>query len=70
MEGTEGSPAVAGLLFLIWLIFVGGIIIGWVVMAVAAWRGMKAHESIAASMKEFLASMHTPESSQPPRNLP
>lgn len=39
--------------FLIWLLFFIGAIVGWIVFLVAVWRGMKAHESIAESVKKI-----------------
>jgi hypothetical protein len=39
--------------FVIWLLLMLGIISGWIIFLVAIWRGMKAHESIAESMKEL-----------------
>ena len=43
--------------FLLWLAMVVGGIVGWVVLLVAVWRGMKAHESIAFSL-ELMADKH------------
>ena len=39
--------------FVIWLILMLGVIAGWIILLIAVWRGMKAHESIAESMKEL-----------------
>jgi len=39
--------------FVIWLLLMLGIIAGWIIFLVAVWRGMKAHESIAESLKEL-----------------
>jgi hypothetical protein len=41
--------------FVIWLLLMLGIIAGWIIFLVAVWRGMKAHESIAESMKELVS---------------
>ncbi len=62
MDGTEGTTAVSGLLFLIWLMMLGGMIIGWVVLVVSAWRAMKAHESIASSLRHLLPLVRPTES--------
>ncbi len=43
-----------GLLMLVWLAFIVGWIVAVVVFLVAAWRTMKAHESLADSAKEAL----------------
>ena len=39
--------------FIIWLLLMLGMISGWLVFLIAVWRGMKAHESIAESLKEL-----------------
>ena len=41
--------------FVIWLILMLGVITGWIILLIAFWRGMKAHESIAESIKELVA---------------
>ena len=45
-----------GLFFIFWLLMMGGMIVGWIIFLVALWRGMKAHESIAASLQAVLAN--------------
>jgi len=47
MGGIEGI-----ILVLLWLGFAAGGVIGWVIFLVAVWRTMRAHESIADSVKE------------------
>ena len=42
-----------GLGFLVWLLMMGVGFAGWIILLVAVWRGMKAHESIATSMKQI-----------------
>ena len=55
--GPSGSGLLAGgLFFLIWLLMMGGVIVGWIIFLIAMWRGMKAHESIAVNLKRILAS--------------
>ena len=49
----ETMRSVGPIFFLIWLIFVIGAIVGWIVFLVAVWRGMKAHESIAESVRKI-----------------
>ena len=41
--------------FVIWLILMLGVIAGWIILLIALWRGMKAHETIAESIKELVA---------------
>ncbi len=65
--GPMANPAMAGfgiLFFLIWIAFVLAGLIGWIIFLVAAWRMMKAHESLAESARIGLEIM---ESKQPPR---
>ena len=54
MMGVNPAPAIAGIgTFLFSLIMLVGMCVGWVILLVAAWRGMKAHESIAESLKRI-----------------
>jgi hypothetical protein len=39
--------------FLLWLGLVGGMLVGWVFALIAIWRAMKAHESIAESVRRI-----------------
>ena len=46
------GPAIPGIIFiLIWLVVLVGVVASWVILIVAVWRGMKAHESVARSLK-------------------
>ena len=47
------GPAVGGIFFLLWLIIMIGMIAAWIIFLVAIWRGMKAHESIAETLKQI-----------------
>lgn len=54
--GPSGPGSLAGgLFFVIWLLMMGGMIVGWIIFLIALWRGMKAHESIAENLKEALS---------------
>jgi hypothetical protein len=44
----------AGVFFVIWLLLMLSFTVGWVVFLVAAWRGMKAQEAIAAHLKNLV----------------
>jgi len=46
--------AMGGIFFLIWLLLMVGMIVGFVLTIVALWRGMKAHEKIAANLQTVL----------------
>ena len=47
-------PAVGGALFaLVWLVMMVGMVSAWIIFLVAIWRGMKAHESIAETLKHI-----------------
>jgi hypothetical protein len=52
-----GPGFAGGFFFLIWLLSVIAIIIGYVVFLVAIWRGMKAHEAIAETLKEIAGQL-------------
>jgi hypothetical protein len=55
MECSQGPGIVAGgLFFIFWLFMMGGMIVGWIFFLVAMWRGMKAHESVAESLKQIV----------------
>lgn len=52
--------AVGGLLVvLLWLLMTAGMVIGYIVLLVAIWRLMRAHESVAESMKELARKMRS-----------
>ena len=54
MEGAPVSSMFAGgLFFIVWLLMMGGMIVGWVIFLMAMWRGMKAHESVAQSLQRI-----------------
>ncbi|MHB9093438.1 MAG: hypothetical protein ACYC21_02100 [Eubacteriales bacterium] len=60
MQPLGGLPAVAGgLFFLVWLAMMIGMVVGYVVIIIAVWRGMKAHESIAGTLKEISDNLRT-----------
>ena len=44
------APIMGGIFMLVWLIFMGVGLIGWIVVLMSLWRGMKAHESVARSL--------------------
>jgi phosphotransferase system glucose/maltose/N-acetylglucosamine-specific IIC component len=47
------EPAIAGVsFFLIWL-FMIVMIVGWIILLVVIWRGLRAHESIAESLRQI-----------------
>ena len=48
-----GQGVLGALFFVIWLAMMTGIIVGYVFLLVAIWRGMKAHESIASSLQQM-----------------
>ena len=52
-------PAVAIIAGLIYILFIIGMITGVVVMIIAWWRGMKAHEKIAENLKVIAEKLQT-----------
>ena len=50
MQTSGPSGAV---FFFEWSLMMGGMIVGYVVFLVAVWRGMKAHESVAESLRRI-----------------
>ena len=51
--GPSGGAAVGGLFLIIWLLMMGGMILGYILFLIALWRGMKAHESVARSLQQI-----------------
>jgi len=52
MEQAMGTAA-GGIFFLVWVIAMIGMVVGYIIFLVAIWRGMKAHESIAETLKQI-----------------
>jgi len=52
MEQPMGTAA-GGIFFVFWLIAMIGIVVGYIIFLVAMWRGTKAHESIAETLKQI-----------------
>ena len=53
MEPT-GSGLMGGIFFfIIWLIMMVGMLGAWVILVIAIWRGMKALEAMASSLKQI-----------------
>jgi nitrate/nitrite transporter NarK len=50
----SAMPPVLGIIFgIIWFLFMGGMIVAYIVMLIAAWRLMKAHEKIADKLNQL-----------------
>ncbi len=49
--------AFGALFMLLWVVMMGAMLVSWILLIVAVWRGMKAHESIALSMQLIAADM-------------
>ncbi len=47
------SSGMTGIFFLIYILMMGGMVVGYIVLLVAVWRAMKAHESIAYSIRHI-----------------
>jgi hypothetical protein len=61
MHGEVG-PAIGGLFFiLLWLLMMAGGLIGYIVLLVAFWRLMRAHESLAESLKDVARKLESRE---------
>ena len=58
----EMTPAIGGLFFiLLWLLMMAGGLIGYIILLVAIWRLMRAHESVAESLKELARKLESRE---------
>ena len=61
MQGAGPMPNFGaffpGLIFFgIWFVMMGGMLVGYIILLVAAWRAMRAHESISETLKEIAAA--------------
>ncbi len=59
MPGAGG-----GVLFLLWLFTAIAIVGGYVIMLVALWRAMKAHESIAQAVIDIARHLERPQTTK------
>ncbi len=46
-------PQVAAIVGIIWLLFMAGIAASYVIMLVAMWKGMRAHQKIAEALNQI-----------------
>ena len=46
-------PVIAAIFGISWLLFMSGIFVSYIIMLVAWWRAMKAHEKIADKLSEI-----------------
>ena len=53
MQGG-GLGLIGGVGILIYLVMMSGMLAGYIILLIAIWRGMKAHESIAETLKNYL----------------
>ena len=59
MYSMQQGPLMAqGLFFIVWLLVMAGIALGYIVFLLSVWRGMKAHESIAQSLIEIASKQN------------
>ena len=65
---AEAFGAGVGILFFfVWFAMMAGMVVGWILLLIAIWRGMKAHESIANSVAFIAQKMNrADEPAQPP----
>ena len=52
-----GSAFFGGIFFFLWFVMMMAMVAGYVILLVALWRGMKAHESIARTLEQIADSM-------------
>ena len=50
----NGLGLIGGVGILIYLVMMLGMVAGYVILIIAVWRGMKAHESIADTLKNYV----------------
>ena len=49
-EMPAGGFGMMGIMMVLWLLMMAPFVVGWIVVIIALWRGMKAHERIAATL--------------------
>lgn len=49
----DGIPLFGVGAFLFWLLSIVGMVTGWVIVIVALWKAMRAHEAIARAVTEI-----------------
>jgi len=52
-QGSQIQPQVAAVLGIIWLLFMAGMIVSYLVMLIALWKGMRAHQKIAQALSQI-----------------
>jgi hypothetical protein len=57
-SAPSASPVVGAVFAIIWLIFMLGAAVTYVIMLIAGWRLMKAHEKIADKLSDIANKMH------------
>ncbi len=48
-----GGPGTMLIFVAIWVVFMSAFVAGYIIFLVAAWRAMRAHESVAESLREI-----------------
>lgn len=58
-------PSASGaVLFLLWLFTSLGVVVGYVILLVALWRAMRAHESIAQAVLDIARHLEGPQTTK------
>ena len=52
-QGAQMPPQVAAVLGIIWLLFMAGMVTSYIVMLIAFWKGMLAHQKIAQALSQI-----------------
>lgn len=52
----NGIGLLGGFFLIFYIIMMFGMVIGYVIIIMALWRGMKAHESIAETLKNYFGT--------------
>jgi uncharacterized membrane protein len=57
----RGEMAGGVVFLLVWLVMMGGVVVGWIIFLVAAWRLMRAHENLAQRVEELADALRSRE---------
>ena len=51
-QGSQMSSQAAVIFWIVWLLFMAGMVISYIIMLIAAWKLMRAHQKIAQVLSQ------------------
>ena len=59
-EMPPGGFGMMGIMMVVWLLMMAPFVVGWIIVIIALWRGMKAHERIATTLTTLAQNLPRP----------